>query len=149
MAASIYLTKQDLKANIHTEYLDLITRSDDNIVNEQIHAAIDYAKSKLSRYDLPKLFGVEATSTAPTINSPALKKAVRDMSVFNIAGLSNANYDLAVLNQLNDNAMKWLSDIQKGNAVPDGWPLRDTTEDTYAEGNEVSAFYNEKRSNRI
>lgn len=148
MAASIYLTKAQLKTNVYSEHLDMITRADDEIVNDGIHAAIDFAKSLLSRYDLTALFGTEP-ATAPTFASPQLKKCVKDMSVFNIAGLSNANYNMEVLNTLNDNAIKWLKMVQKGDAMPAGWPERDTTDDSFPEGNQVTGFYNEKNTNRI
>lgn len=146
--ASIYLTKADLKTNAYAEIIDMITREDDDIVDDGIAAAIDFAKSLLNRYDLDKLFGVEPATT-PTVTSAQLKKAVKDMAFFNIAGLSNANYNMEVLNTLNDNAIKWLRMIQKSEAMPQGWPERDTTNDSFPEGNQVSGYYNEKNTNRI
>lgn len=148
MDESIFLTKAELKTNMYDETLAMITRADDDIIHEGIHAAIDMAKGYLSKYDLVALFGIEP-ATAPTISSPALKKSVKDMAIFNIAALSHANYDMAVLNQLNDNALKWLKDIQKGIPVPAGWTHRDTTNDSFNNGNQVSGFYNEKKVNRI
>lgn len=133
---------------MHTEYIDMITREDDSIVEDGILAAIDLAKSYLGRYDLTKLFGVEP-ATAPTITSAALKRAVKNMAVFTIATLSTANYDMTVLNTLNDNALRWLRDIQKGGAIPDGWVLRDTSEDSYPDGDQVSGYFNDKKDNLI
>lgn len=148
MAVSIYLKKADLKTNINAEALTTITRSDDSIIEEGIEAAIDYAKSKLNRYNLSALFGVEP-STPPTVKSAQLKKAVKDMAVFNICSLNNVNYDMATLNTLNENAMKWLQEVQGSKAIPEGWPERDTKNNTFPEGNQVSAFYNERNTNRI
>ena len=149
MAASIYLTKEELKTKIYEELLDIITRADDTIVEEEIHAAIDMAKGYLGRYDINALFGIEP-STPPTFTAaPGLKAAVKDIVVFNLASLANANYDMTVLNQRKEDAMRWLREIQAGKSIPHNWPLKDTTEDTYPEGNQVSGFFNDKRENLI
>lgn len=127
----------------------MITREDDTITETCILEAIDCAKAYLNRYNLSALFGVESPATAPTVTSPQLKRCVKDIAVFNLATLANANYNMDVLNTRKEDALRWLKSVQKGEAMPAGWPERDTTEDSFEEGNQVSAYYNEKQTNRI
>lgn len=152
IAESAFLTIDDLKTCIHRDVVDAVTRADDDIVNRQIHAAIGMAKSYLTRYDLAKLFGDDTIPTSSTVSETqlvTLKQCVLDIAAFKLLGLSNVNYELAKYEGMYLAAIKWLREIQAGVAIPEGWPLRDTSTFTSPDGDQVSAFYNEKRTNRL
>ena len=110
------------------------------------------AKSFLTRYDLAKLFGddtVPTSTTVPDTQLAALKQCVLDIAAYKLLSLSNINYELAKFESLYLAAMKWLKEIQQGIAIPEGWPLRDTSAETYPDGDQVSAVYKSEKDNSI
>ncbi len=142
-----YLLPADFKTHIYGEYLEEIVRADATITQEAIDAAIDLTKSYLSKYDLAALFGVGATPA--TVVSPMLKRHVKNIACWYLLTVSNSNIEMELFEKLYDTAISWLKDIQKGMANPD-WPYADKTQITPpAEGNEISASYNPKRSHHF
>lgn len=140
-----YLTVSELSSHIYPEIIDEIIRNDETIAKDAIESAIDMAKSYLHKYDLLALFGDE--TTAATIKSAMLKRKVKDMSCWYCLILSNANIDLALFDKINDNALRWLRDIQAGKSNPD-WSYHDTTTDgTPAQGDAIYSQSNTKREN--
>lgn len=141
----MFLAITDLKSHLYQEIIDEIIRDDDTIATEAINSAIDLAKSYLSKYDLPKLFGDD--NTAPTVDSPMLKRYVKDIACWYILTLGNANIELDLFEKLHDDATKWLRDIQKGMSNPD-WPYRNMTEaPTPPDGDAIAYSSNPKRRN--
>ena len=153
MSQSVYLTKTELKTHIYDEVLNIITREDDDIVDEQIHAAIGEAKSYLEKYDLDALFGIEAAgedaAVEPTFADTNLKQKVKALAIWNIISLANTSVDLAVMNTRKDDAISWLRKVQANIAVPAGWPLKDYTDATTINGAQVTGFNNDKKTNRF
>lgn len=140
-----YLQKEELKTHLYPEIVEEITREDNDIADTNISAAIDLAKSYLSRYDLLALFGDDGT--APTVNSAMLKNYVKDVACWYILTLSNANYNLELFEKKYDDAVKWMRDIQKGMSNPD-WPYRNMDEVAKpVNGDTVEYSSNPKRNN--
>lgn len=142
-----YLTKSELKTHIYQENIDEIIRNDEETVNDAIASAIDLAKSYLSKYDLVKLFG--DGSNPPAIESAMLKRNIKDMACWYVLVLGNANVDLALFEKINDNALRWLRDVQKGASNPD-WPYRNMDEAPKPpNGDAVAYSSNPKRNNHF
>jgi len=141
-----YLVKADFKTHLYDEITDAITRADDSIVSEAINTAISEAKSYLSRFNLLQLFGNDAT--AATVTDLNLKNKVKDMASWYIVRLANPNINMELMRTLYEDALKWLKDVQKGNADPEGWPYKDDNADTaFNENNFVQFSTNTKRDN--
>jgi hypothetical protein len=142
-----YLVKADLTTHLYQEVIDEIIRNQSDIATEAINAAVDFAKSYLSKYQLDALFGVG--NTAPTVVSPMLKNQVKNIACWYILTLGNANVELALFEKLYDDAVSWLRDVQKGMSAPD-WPYRNTDERPKPEnGDSVAHSSNPKRKNHF
>lgn len=148
LTESVFIKKAELSTHLYGELLDIVTRQDDDIVINGILAAIGMAKSYLVRFDLVKLFGDDRIPQDPEYIFPELQMAVKDIAIFNILKLANANVDMAVQNTAKDDAIRWLKNIMTGGCIPDGWPLKDLTTAPTEQDNLVSGFYNDKKTNR-
>lgn len=141
----MYLQTSDLTTHIYQEVIDEIIRTDDTIAEDAIDSAIDLAKSYLSKYDTLQLFGDD--TTAPTIDSPMLKRYAKDIACWYILTLSNASIQLELFSKLYDDAVRWLKDIQKGLSNPD-WPYKDmTAAPVPPDGDSIEYTSNPKRCN--
>jgi hypothetical protein len=130
-----FLVKSDFKTHLYAEVIAEITRDDDTIIDTGIKVAVSEAKSYLSRYDLLKIFGEGATE--PTVSEDklsVLKDFVKDIACWKIVKLCNANVDLKLFKTLYDDAILWLTKVQKGGADPEGWPYK--VDDSGTPGNE-------------
>jgi phage gp36-like protein len=143
-----YLTKEDLKTRLYADVLDDITRTNDNIISQAIAAATQEAKMYLSRYDLTALLGTD--TTAATIQDPLLKGIVTDLACWQLIRLANPSVDYATFRTAYQDAVHILTNIMKGNANPDGWPLKDTTvQAQIPKGDNVAWSSNRKRHNHF
>jgi len=141
-----YLTPVELKTHIYPEIADAITREDDTIITNAINGAVAEAKSYLSRYDLLQLFGTDIV--AATVTDVNLKNKVKDIACWYIVRLANPNINLELSRTLYEDAIKWLKDVQKGYADPEGWPYKaDNTSTSFNENNFVQYSSNTKREN--
>jgi len=131
-----FLVKADFKTHIYAEIVDAITRIDDTIVDKAISSAIGEAKSYLSRYDLVAIFGVVggADPTVAATVTEHLKNIVKDIASWHMCKLGNPNIDLKLFRTGYEDAIAWLTKVQKGQADPDGWPYK--ADDLATPGNE-------------
>lgn len=141
----MYLVKEDLTGRIYEEIIDEIVRNDDSKVTKAIAGAIQKAKTKLSKYDLIKLFGDDTTD--PEIEDQMLKDWVIDIAVWQLIKLANPNISFDTARLAYEDAIKELNEIQAGKSQPEGWPYKDTTGQTAPEGSAVKSYSNPKRSN--
>ena len=140
-----YLLPSDLKSHIYQEILDEIIRNENDIALDAIASAIDMAKSYLSKYDLTALFGTG--TIAATTDSAILKRMVKNIAIWYVLTLCNANIDMELFSKKYDESIQWLRDIQKGMSNPD-WPYKDvSTQPTPANGDSISYSSNPKRNN--
>lgn len=140
-----YLVKEDLNTHLYNENVDEVTRGDDAIADNAINTAIGEAKSKLSRFNLTKLFDPDAAGFVDDVN---LKNKVKDMACYHLITLCNSNIDYEVKKERYEFAIKWLSDVRDGYEDPDGWPYKDDDTDTdYPEGGRVSMTSGTPRRN--
>lgn len=142
-----YLAKADLKTHLYGENVEEITREDDTIVEEAIAAGIAEAKSYLSKYDLDKLFDPDATGYVADVN---LKNKVKDLVVWHLVSLANPNIQYDVARDRYEDAIKWFTNVMKGQADPAGWPYPADDDDTAVnENGTVTYVSNTKRNNQF
>lgn len=146
-----FLVKADFKTHLYSEVIDSITRADDTIVTKGISSGIAEVKSYLSRFDLMAIFG--DASTEPTVAAPLLehlKDIVKDVAAWKMCKLANPNIDLKLFRTGYEDAIAWLTKVQKGQADPEGWPYKtDNTATDFNENNGVQWSSNRKRRNHF
>lgn len=144
-----YLAKADLASHIDTQIIDHITGGGgggDAIVDDHITAAIQEAKSYLSRFNLDDLFD----ATTPVPDDLNLKNKVKDIAVWNIIKKANPNVDMQTMEANYLSAIAWMKDVAKGLADPEGWNLKTDDPDTdMVEGSLVGSSSNTKRVNHF
>lgn len=116
---------------MYAEVIAEITRSNDAIINKAITVAVSEAKSYLSRFDLLQIFG--DADTEPTVEEDqlaVLKDFVKDIACWKLTKLCNANINLELAKTSYDDAIKWLTKVQRGDADPEGWPYKADDPDT-------------------
>jgi phage gp36-like protein len=138
-----YLLAGDLDTHIYSEIRDVIVRDDADILTKAISEAVLEAKSYLSRYDLVKLFGSDDVEAR---DDEQLKSRVKDIAVWRLVRLANPNIEMALARTNYEDAVRWLKDIQKGVADPEGWPLREDMSPLLDSGN-LGYSSNTKRRN--
>lgn len=138
----------DLHSVAYPEVIDEITRSDGGaLAIEAIDTAIQEAKAYLSAYDLVQLFGSPTANTPPTFTDAFLTRLVKNIAMWQLLQLANPNINYEDAKVRYEQAVKTLEKIQKGTMQPAGWPYIDTTNETFPQGDSVSASSNPKRFN--
>lgn len=112
----MYLIPDDLYTHIYPEIKNIIVRNDQTITQKAIDAAVSEVRSYLNRYDLNAIFGTETDE--PTFHDPYLDSIVKDVAVWNILKLANPNIDMAVFRSAYQDAIAYLTNIQKGLVEP-------------------------------
>lgn len=127
-----FLTKEDFKTHLYEEIIDTITRMDDDIVAKGIDSAIAQVKAYLSRFDLVKLFG--DSTNEPVVVSEHLKTITKDIASWHLVKRANPNVNIELFRTIYLDAIKFLEQVMKGQADPEGWPYK--PDDTTTPGNE-------------
>lgn len=141
-----YLIKEDLYTVIYPEILEQITRRDDTILTRAIAGAMQEVKSHLSKWDLIKLFGDDLN--APIVTDEWLKAITKDVAAWWIIKLGSPGINYEHIRTCYQDALNVLRQLQAGKMQPEGWPYKDSTEETAPDGNSVSWSSNPKRSIR-
>ena len=110
----MFITKSELSSHMHIETVDVITGSDDAIVDAAIDAAISEAKGYLTEFDTEHIFGATGGD-----RHPLLVTFVKDIAVWHLVVLSNYNADIELREKRYNRAIDWLKYVQKGLVVPD------------------------------
>jgi phage gp36-like protein len=154
--ATPYLSVGDFISHLYPEIVSEITRdyvpgdegSSSAIATTAINEAIAEAKSYLSRFDLVKLFGNADTDVA--VEDENLKSKVKDIAVWRMVRLANPNVSMELARTNYEDAIKWLSNVQKGICDPEGWPYKPTELTTpLSEGTALGWSSNQKRRNHF
>ncbi len=110
-----FLTENELKTLQHAEIITAITRADDTIVPMMIDESIAYMKGYLNaRFDVAAEFAKEGGE-----RNIVLLKILKAMVIYEIYSLANPAKMTEVVKENNARAMKWLTEVQKGNVNPD------------------------------
>jgi phage gp36-like protein len=142
-----YLMSGDLDTHIYSEDKEEITRMDASIVDRAISAAIAEAKSYLQRFDLVKIFG--AADVEPEFEDENLKNKVKDITVWQLCKLGHPNIKIEMARSCYEDAIKWLTLVQKG-AVSPGLPMPvDDPATSLDESSGLQWSSNSKRNNHF
>ncbi len=115
------------------------------IIDKAINAGIDEAKSYLNRYDLEAMFSNDDTKR--TFQNDYLDSLVKDLIMFHLTKLANANASLEDIQFNYKAAIKTFEQVMKGLTDPP-WPLRQNNPNTSIdESGNVSFVSNTKRRN--
>ena len=130
---------EELKTELYAEIVDDITRGDEEEVITQIKAAEDFCKSYLFKYDLKKLFGVDAVpavgetpevpAVAPTVIDENLKKCIKVIATYWLVRKSSPNVNVDLFREDfemmigNKETPGWLMQIRDGYLNPN-WPYK-------------------------
>jgi phage gp36-like protein len=110
-----FLTAGELKSHIYEEIANEITRNDDSIIDDAIDTAIDEIKGYLTKYDLVACID----TVLPANRNKKLLSVAKDLATWYLIHLCNVNIDYEKRRDLYDNAVMWLSGVQKGKIVPE------------------------------
>lgn len=113
-----FLTKEELKTVVTKEVIDLITNTDDSIVDEIIAESIAIMESFLFRYFDTKLIFLSEGNA----RSRVVVKFLKDITIYEIYQRRTRTMNEVAQNRYNE-AMNWLDQIAKGNISPD-LPIR-------------------------
>jgi Protein of unknown function (DUF1320) len=137
----------DLNSVLYPEIQNEITRNDGGaLATEAIDTAIQEAKMYLTRYDLVKLFGDQATNVSATFSDSYLSRMIKDIATWHLLQLANPNYSYEGAKGRYAEAVESLKRIQKGTADPQ-WPDADTTGETSQLPDNIASFQFPKRNN--
>lgn len=140
-----YLTKDDLTTHIYAENIDEITRGDDELVTRAINEGLGQVKGYLNRYNVLAMFG--NGTTARTFTDDWLDGLAKDIVCWRLIKLANPNIDVAMFRTAYEDAVKELTNVQKGITDP-AWPLRVDDPDTNLdESGSISFTSNIRRNN--
>ncbi len=137
-----FLTAGELKTHMYEEVVNEITRNDDSIIDDAIDTAIDEIKGYLRKYDLDACIN----NVAPDNRNKKLLSVCKDLAAWYLIHLCNVNIDYDKRRDLYDNAVMWLSGVQKGNIVPE-LSLPAVNEATPQANQSVKWSSNTKRNN--
>jgi len=113
-----FIVKADLTSIIYEEDIDVITESNDAIVQNAIDVGIAEAYTYLAKFDIPTLF-----AAVPPFRDPVLFESCKAIAVWYLVKLCPANQDTKEITEGARVARAWLKRIQDGSAVPYNWPL--------------------------
>lgn len=117
-----YLTKADLITHVYPEIIDVITRTNDAIVDKAISSGVSEMRGYLNRFDLLAIFGDDTTD--PTYANEYLNTLAKDIICWRLIILSNPNVNVEIFRLAYQDAIKTLTKIADGKNIDPGWPLR-------------------------
>jgi phage gp36-like protein len=115
------LTIAQLNTHIYPGVKDLITETDDAILQDALDAAIAEAQGYLSRYRIEQLFD-NVDSDPDYKPDKVLQMNIKHLAKWHFIVLANPSIDYEDAQTRYDQAIKWFMNIQNGKIVPPNWP---------------------------
>lgn len=135
-----FITLEELKTHLYNAQIEVISGSDKTIPLSAIDTAVAEARGYLSRFDKEAIFRAEGEQ-----RNAFLASIIKDMAVFHYLKLCNYAADLEFRTFLYKRAIDWLTQVQKGQIVPD-LPMLDEDGDGKPDNGEFLWGSNPKRS---
>lgn len=111
----MFTSKDELKTHMNVDSIDVITESDDTLVEAAIDGAVSEAKGYLTgSFDTDAIFNATGS-----MRHALVLTFVKDIAVWHLIALSNYQADIAMREKRYDRAISWLKGVQKGDIVPD------------------------------
>lgn len=127
-----FLTPTELDTHLYGEVRTEIHRGQESILQAAIDAAIEEVKSYLSAYDTVAAFAATGSN-----RNALLLLYTKDIAVWHYIQLANPNVEMELRQLRYENAIAWLSKVQKGQATPSlpyPTPPVDTNGDGHSDG---------------
>lgn len=107
---------EDFNTHLYTEIINIISRNNNDLLNDAIKAAELEAIGYLSRFDTEVLFSKEDSE-----RDAVLMMYLKDMAIWHFIPVANPSIDIDYREMRYKNAIKWLEKIQVGKIVPKEW----------------------------
>lgn len=134
------ITKDDISLAIYGEITDEISRGNDALVSSKIKIGSGEVQSYLNRYDVTTMFGT-------AWQNDFFKALCVNVIAWHLITISNPSINADVIRQNYEDAIKFLTNVQKGLVRPD-WPLRpDDPATNIDDAGNVQWTSNNKRKN--
>lgn len=123
-----FITREDFLTHMYDGVIDAISDSDSDKLEEAIDSAIGEACGFLARFDLDAVLTSQDGKTYAN-----LKTWVKDIAKWHFIAVCNVATDLELAESRYREAIKRLTEIQKGLVTPRGWAIpTDDDDDTGA-----------------
>jgi phage gp36-like protein len=109
-----FLEANDIETHLYGEVVYEINRSDSNLLQQAINAAVAEAKGYLTAYHLPTIF-----SATEDDRNPILLLYIKDIAVWHFIQLANPAVDMELRRERYEYAVKWFEKVQSGRTNPD------------------------------
>lgn len=123
----MYITIEELNTHLRDETIEAISGVDETLLTMAIKGAESETKGYLHKYDIAAIW-----AEVGYYRDPLLVIWIKDIAVWHYINIANPGVDFAVRERRYNAAIAWLRGVQKGDIVPDGYPLPtdpDTGED--------------------
>ena len=138
-----YLTAAELNTSLYPEIQSAISRGQSTTIELHINEALSFVQAKLStRYDMI----AEFQKTGADRNN-LLLKFIKDIAIYYLYDLPETIPSKRV--KAHDDAIDFINDLVKGQAVLAGVPPAQTDDDTTTIGGTISYGSEQKRNNRL
>lgn len=142
---STFITLADYDAAIHNEILNAVTRQDDALLDIMEDQAVEEMTGYLeARYDTASIFSQTGDNRHQLV-----KMFCMDITLYHLHSIHNPVKFPQIRKDRYERAVKWLTEVQRGNISPNGLPLK-SNDDGYEGG--ATSFYmssNDKRTNHF
>lgn len=142
---SSFITINDYDAAIHSEILTAVTRQDDAILDIMEDEAVEEMTGYLSsRYDTDSIFSATGTDRHQLV-----KMFCIDITLYHLHSIHNPVKFPQIRKDRYDRAVKWLTEVQKGNISPNGLPLKVNSDGDQGGATSFIMSSNDKRVNHF
>lgn len=120
---TMFITIEELKTAIYSYQAQEISEADNDILLQNIEAAVQEASSYLAgRYDVGLIFSATGTG-----RNQLLLELIKNIAVWYIIRLSNVDMIYRHAKERYDSAVDWLNRVANGKLNPDLPPKKDDT----------------------
>ncbi|MEG1464800.1 MAG: phage protein Gp36 family protein [Mucinivorans sp.] len=109
----MYLSNEELRTHLRSEYTDLISRGDQTLLTAAIDGAVAEAAGYLSSFDTDKIF-----TTVGAARNSLLLIFVKDIAVYHFINLCGGGVYYERREKRYEQAIAWLRGVQKGVITP-------------------------------
>lgn len=114
----MYISIEELNSHLRDETIQAISGTDETLLTMAIKGAESEAKGYLHKYDIAAIWAETGDD-----RDPLLVIWIKDISVWHYINIANPGVDFSVRERRYNAAIAWLKGVQKGDIVPDNWPV--------------------------
>lgn len=114
-----FIDKEDFVTHIYAEASAVISRGDENLIEQALRLGQQTVARYLSNYDTDTIF---ATTGTDKEKYEEIILYIKDIAKWHFIAVCNVSVDLELAKQRYEMAIKALEKIQKSSIIP-GWPI--------------------------